>query len=144
MTAPLDRSQRCGLLAEADVDELRDLADSCLADGADVRVLVAPEVGCVSTQIREPVADERFLIGDVLACRAEVELAGHRGWAMRLGDDRAAVLAAAVLDAEAVAGRPHAAAVDELCRAVARRLTDRQDREWAELAPTIVEFEELT
>ncbi|MGY4647052.1 phosphonate C-P lyase system protein PhnG [Mycobacterium sp. URHB0021] len=144
MTAPLDRSQRCGLLAEADVDELRDLADACLADGADVRVLLAPEVGCVSTQIREPVADERFLIGDVLACRAEVELAGHRGWAMRLGDDRAAVLAAAVLDAEAVGGRPHAAAVDELCRAVARRLTDRQDHEWAELAPTIVEFEELT
>jgi alpha-D-ribose 1-methylphosphonate 5-triphosphate synthase subunit PhnG len=144
MTAPLDRSQRCGLLAEADVDELRDLADACLADGADVRVLVAPEVGCVSTQIREPVADERFLIGDVLACRAEVELAGHRGWAMRLGDDRAAVLAAAVLDAEAEAGRPMAAAVDELCHTVAHRLADRHDREWAELAPTIVEFEELT
>jgi alpha-D-ribose 1-methylphosphonate 5-triphosphate synthase subunit PhnG len=144
MTNPLDRSQRCGLLAEAEVGELRDLADVCLADGAEVRVLVAPEVGCVSTQVREPVADERFLIGDVLACRAEVELAGHRGWAMRLGDDRAAVLAAAVLDAEAEAGRPRAAAVDELCRAVARRLADRHDREWAELAPTIVEFEELT
>ena len=145
MTAPMDRTQRCGLLAEADVDELRDLADACLADGADVRVLVAPEVGCVSTQVREPVADERFLIGDVLACRAEVELVGHRGWAMRLGDDRAAVLAAAVLDAEAVAGRPHARRRWTSCaRAVARRLTDRQDREWAELAPTIVEFEELT
>ncbi|OBF38096.1 phosphonate metabolism protein PhnG [Mycobacterium sp. ACS1612] len=140
----MNRAKRCGLLAEAEVGELRELADACLADGAEIRVLVAPEVGCVSTQIREPVAGERFLIGDVLACRAEVELAGHRGWAMRLGDDRAAVLAAAVLDAEAEAGRPQAGAIDDLCREVARRLTERHDREWAELAPTIVEFEELT
>ena len=144
MSDLLNRSQRCALLAEAEVGELRVLADACLADGAAVRVLVAPEVGCVSTQVREPIANQRFLIGDVLACRAEVELAGQRGWAMRLGDDRAAVLAAAVLDAEVEAGRPHAADVDELCRAVARRLAERHDQEWAELAPTIVEFEELT
>lgn len=144
MKDPLNRSQRCALLAEAEVGELRALADTCLADGAAVRVLVAPEAGCVSTQVREPVADQRFLIGDVLACRAEVELAGQRGWAMRLGDDRAAVLAAAILDAEAEAGRPRAGDVDELCRGVARRLAERDELEWAELTPTIVEFEELT
>ncbi|WIX77745.1 phosphonate C-P lyase system protein PhnG [Amycolatopsis carbonis] len=144
MTDPLGREERCGLLAEAEPGELRALADACLADGADVRVLLAPEVGCVQTQVREPVAGERFLLGDVLACRAEVELAGHRGWAMRLGDDRAAVLAAAVLDAEVEAGRARAAEVDELCREVARRLVEREEREWAELAPTVVEFEELT
>jgi alpha-D-ribose 1-methylphosphonate 5-triphosphate synthase subunit PhnG len=120
------------------------LADACLADGVRVRVLVAPEVGCVSTQVREPVAGERFLLGDVLACRAEVELAGQRGWAMRLGADRAAVLAAAVLDAEATSGRPRSADIDELCRTVVRRQADRDEREWAELALTIVEFEELT
>jgi alpha-D-ribose 1-methylphosphonate 5-triphosphate synthase subunit PhnG len=141
---PVDRARRCSLLAEAEPDELRVLADACLGGGAQVRVLVAPEVGCVSTQVREPVAGERFLLGDVLACRAEVELAGQRGWAMRLGDDRAAVLAAAVLDAEATAARPLAADIEDLCRAVARRLVDRDEREWAELAPTIVEFEELT
>ena len=70
-------------------------------------------------------------------------MAGHRGWAMRLGDDRAAVLAAAVLDAEVGASRPHAAEVDRLCHAVAVRQAEREDREWAELAPTVVEFEEL-
>ncbi|AGP61058.1 phosphonate C-P lyase system protein PhnG [Streptomyces rapamycinicus] len=78
---------------------------ACIADGAPVRVLVGPDVGCVTAQVREPVLEQRFLLGDVLACRAEVELAGHRGWAMRLGDDRAAALAAAVLDAEAQSGR---------------------------------------
>lgn len=143
MSDSLNRARRCGLLAQAETEELRALADACLADGADVRVLVAPEVGLVSTQIREPVAGERFLLGDVLACRAEVEFAGHRGWAMRLGDDRVAVLAAAVLDAEVEAGRPRAAEVDRLCHAVAARQAEQLDREWAELAPTIVEFEDL-
>lgn len=144
MTDVVNREQRCGLLAEAGPEELRSLADACLADGAEVRVLSGPDIGFVTAQVREPVAAERFLLGDVLACRAEVELAGQRGWAMRLGDDRAAVLAAAVLDAEAEAGRAHAGSVDELCRAVARRREEAETTEWAELAPTVVEFEELT
>ncbi|WP_349345435.1 inositol monophosphatase family protein [Streptomyces rapamycinicus] len=48
---------------------------ACIADGAPVRVLVGPDVGCVTAQVREPVLEQRFLLGDVLACRAEVELA---------------------------------------------------------------------
>ncbi|MER5939534.1 MULTISPECIES: phosphonate C-P lyase system protein PhnG [unclassified Streptomyces] len=144
MTQELSREQRCALLAEADRAELIELADACIADGAQVRVLVAPEVGCVTAQVREPVLEQRFLLGDVLACRAEVEVAGHRGWAMRLGDDRAAVLAAAVLDAEVEAGRPGAADIDLLCERVASRRERRESQEWAELAPTVVEFEELT
>ena len=120
------------------------LADACLADGVDVRVLVAPEVGCVSTQVREPVAGERFLIGDVLACRAEVELAGQRAGRCGSGTTGVRCSPRPMLDAEAAAGGPLAADVDELCRAVARRQADRDEREWAELAPTIVAFEELT
>ncbi|WP_020673040.1 phosphonate C-P lyase system protein PhnG [Amycolatopsis nigrescens] len=144
MTDVLSREQRCALLAEAGREELVALADECLADGAGVRVLTGPEVGSVTAQVREPVLAERFLLGDVLACRAEVEVAGQRGWAMRLGDDRAATLAAAVLDAEAEAARPRAARVEELCREVDVRRAAREAAEWAELSPTIVEFEELT
>ncbi|AUA16415.1 phosphonate metabolism protein PhnG [Streptomyces sp. SID8382] len=144
MTHVMSREHRCALLAEAERAELIELADACIADGARVRVLVGPEVGCVTAQVREPVLDQRFLLGDVLACRAEVELAGHRGWAMRLGDDRAAVLAAAVLDAEAHSGRPRATDIDLLCERVAGRRELRESQEWAELAPTVVEFEELT
>ncbi|HEX4360103.1 MAG TPA: phosphonate C-P lyase system protein PhnG [Pseudonocardia sp.] len=147
--APLPREERCALLAEAEAAELRRLADACLAaeqvvEGAPVRVLLAPEVGTVSTPVREPVAGHRFLLGDVLACRAEVELAGRRGWALRLGDDRAAVLAAAVLDAAAQLGPELAAEVDALCHRVAGRRADRLAAEWAELSATVVEFEELT
>ncbi|MDT7623708.1 MAG: alpha-D-ribose 1-methylphosphonate 5-triphosphate synthase subunit PhnG [Pseudonocardiales bacterium] len=142
--AGLSAEERCELLALAESAELCELADACLAGGAPVRVLVGPEVGCVSTQVREPVAGHRFLLGDVLACRAEVDLAGERGWAMRLGEDRAAVLAAALLDAEARGGGPMAERVAALCQRVADREAERSNREWAQLAPTVVEFEELS
>ena len=62
---------------------------------------------------------------------------------MRLGDDRAAVLAAAICDAEVQAARPRAADVAALCRRVADRVAAEEVAEWAELAPTVVEFEEL-
>jgi alpha-D-ribose 1-methylphosphonate 5-triphosphate synthase subunit PhnG len=80
----------------------------------------------------------------VLAVQAEVELGGARGWAMRLGDDRAATLAAAICDAEVQGGRPHAADVLALCGRVAARAAEAEAEEWARLAPTVVEFEELT
>lgn len=141
------REERAALLALATHEELVELAERCLAEGPAPTVLVAAETGCVATQVREPIGHERFLLGDVLACRAEVELAGVRGWAMRLGGDpadRAAVLAAAVCDAEAEAGRPQAGAVTALCRQVGGRVTAAEAAEWAELAPTVVAFEELT
>lgn len=140
----MEREERTALLAVAEPAELIGLADACLADGATPQVLLAPEVGCVATQVAEPVAGERFLLGDVLACRAEVELGGERGWAMRLGDDRAAVLAAAICDAEVQADRARAAEVVAFCRRVADRLAREDASEWAQLAPTVVEFEELT
>ncbi|MEU5853591.1 phosphonate C-P lyase system protein PhnG [Saccharopolyspora shandongensis] len=138
----MNREQRAALLAVAEPAEVIELADACLEAAPPPKVLVAPEVGCVSVQVREPIVRDRFLLGDVLACRAEVELDGARGWAMRLGDDRAAALAAAILDAAVESGRARTG-VDELCARVAERQRLAEDTEWAELAPTIVEFEEL-
>ncbi|MGQ0574935.1 MAG: phosphonate C-P lyase system protein PhnG [Pseudonocardia sp.] len=168
----MTREERAALLAVAEPGELVALADELLARGGRLDVLRAPEVGCVATQVVEPVRGERFMLGDVLACEAEVALDGVRGWAMRLGDDRAAVLAAAVCDAagaggvsgvpggvagvaaglpagvagaagvaEAAAG---AAEVDALCARVAARVAAAEAAEWAALAPTVVEFEELS
>ncbi|QBJ96452.1 phosphonate metabolism protein PhnG [Rhodococcus sp. ABRD24] len=138
------RERVAELLADAPEDELVDLADACLADGIELAVLTAPEVGSVAAQVREPIAHDHFFLGDVLACRAEVSLGGVRGWAMRLGDNRSATLAAAICDAEIVAERPQAVRVLELCARVEeiRRLAEAD--EWAQLAPTIVQFEELT
>jgi alpha-D-ribose 1-methylphosphonate 5-triphosphate synthase subunit PhnG len=138
------RERVAELLAEAPEADLVALADAALADGADFAVLTAPEVGSVAARVREPICFDHFFLGDILACRAEVSLAGVRGWAMRMGDERGATLAAAVLDAELQAGRPQADAVIELAKRVEADLLAADAAEWAQLAPTIVKFEELT
>jgi alpha-D-ribose 1-methylphosphonate 5-triphosphate synthase subunit PhnG len=138
------RERLAELLAVAPEQDLVGAADVCLSDGADLTVLTTPEIGCIATQVREPIGHVRFFLGNVLACHAEVRLDGTRGWAMRMGDDRAAVLAAAVCDAEVAAGRPNAGHVLELCARMEAELGRADAEEWAQIAPTIVQFEELT
>jgi alpha-D-ribose 1-methylphosphonate 5-triphosphate synthase subunit PhnG len=142
-TPALSRERRTELLARAEAGELIELADEFLATAGDPVVLVAPEVGSVAAQVREPIVGQRFLLGEVLACRAEVELDGRRGWAMRLDEDRPAVLAAAILDAAAQRHPADSARVDALCGRVFERIRAQEAAEWAELEPTIVAFEEL-
>lgn len=142
-TPALSRERRSELLARAEAAELIELADEVLATAPDPVVLVAPEIGSVAAQVREPIVGQRFLLGEVLVCRAEVELDGRRGWAMRLDEDLPAVLAAAILDAAAQREPADCDRVDRLCRRVAERIRAQEAAEWAELEPTIVSFEEL-
>ncbi|HET8994394.1 MAG TPA: phosphonate C-P lyase system protein PhnG [Rhodococcus sp. (in: high G+C Gram-positive bacteria)] len=138
------RERLAELLAVAPEQDLVGTADVCLADGAPLTVLTTPEIGCIATQVREPIGHVRFFLGNVLACHAEVRLDGTRGWAMRMGDDRAAVLAAAVCDAEVAAGRPNSGHVLDLCARMEAELGRADAEEWSHIAPTIVQFEELT
>lgn len=136
------RERRAELLARARADELEPLAEEVLADtAAEPVVLYGPEVGMVMLQIREPVAEERFYVGEVLVTSVEVELAGERGWCMRPGDDRRAALAAGLLDAAAEGAAR--ASVEALCLQVAEREQHAARAEWAGIAPTEVKFEEL-
>jgi len=135
--------RRAELLAALDADTVVALAEEVLRAGDDLRVITGPELGMVMLQVREPVAEERFYLTEVLVSRAEVELRGARGWAMRAGDDGLAALAAAVLDAAADVDADHRVAVDALCAATERRLADGRDAELAELAPTTVQFADL-
>lgn len=143
MTTEISREERLALLASASSEDLIDAADACLAAASSFAVVTPPAVGCVPAQVREPVLRQRFFLGDVLACTAEVEFDGTRGWAMRLGDDRAAALAMAVLDAAAACSPELARDVDALCARAAERARAADAAEWAEISPTIVAFEEL-
>ncbi|MEV6559433.1 phosphonate C-P lyase system protein PhnG [Nocardia sp. NPDC051756] len=145
MTSPVYSRERVAeLLAVAPERDLVDLADACLADGVEFAVLTAPEIGSIAAQVREPIAHDRFFLGAVLACRAEVLLGGTRGWAMRMGDNRRATLAAAVCAAEVEAERAQRDRVLHLCARVENDQRAAERSEWAQLAPTIVQFEELT
>ncbi|MQA03985.1 MAG: phosphonate C-P lyase system protein PhnG [Streptosporangiales bacterium] len=136
------RQRRAELLARATREELDPVAEEVLAAIAEQPVVLSgPDVGMVMLQLREPVAEERFYVGEMLVTQVEVELAGERGWCMRMGDDKRAALAAALLDAaaEGTAREP----VDALCLRVAEREARAARTEWASIAPTEVKFEEL-
>jgi alpha-D-ribose 1-methylphosphonate 5-triphosphate synthase subunit PhnG len=139
----LSPERRAELLAVAGESELVALADRCLQAAPDTRVVEPPTVGTVPLCVREPVVGERFILADVLATQAEVAHRGHRGWAMRLGDDATATLAAAICDAEAASGGGLALEVDQLCRRTERSRAEAAAREWAELSRTEVHFREL-
>ncbi|MBM7789399.1 phosphonate C-P lyase system protein PhnG [Tenggerimyces flavus] len=138
--------QRAELLAAASPDEVVPVAERLVESGVlgDVAVLAGPEIGMVMMQVREPVVEERFYLGEVLVTSCTVEVAGATGWCVRAGDDRVATLAAALLDGAAAAALPAAAEVETLCQAVADRRERALAAEWAALEPTIVAFEELT
>lgn len=133
------------LLAATDSDTLIRLADAALAAAGDdaLEILRAPHVGTVVTQVREPLAKQRFILGDIVVTTAEVSLAGTRGWSMRMGEDTRAALAQAVLDAELEASGPTAADVRALLAEVDSRRAAVRAAQWARLTPTIVEFEEI-
>ena len=144
MTVPSLTSAWLGSeLNQADAAEVIALASVCLDDDPEVSVTRTPTVGVVVTQVREPVAEERFILGDVMVCRAEVARRGAPGWAMRLGGDRLAALATAILAAEHTAGGPRSTDVVELCLRSAERRREERAQEWERLAPSIVEFEEI-
>lgn len=139
----MDAEERAEMLALADRDQLVALAEACLAEHGDPVVLVPPEVGLVVLQVREPVCEERFHLGEVVVTRAEVTMGGARGWAMRMGTDRVAALAAAVCDAVATTGGALADEVVAICASTRRTRATVERDQWRELRRTEVHFQEL-
>lgn len=143
--ASYERERRCELLAAATREEMAPLAERVLAEvGAErLSVIHPPEVGMTMLAVREPVAQERFYLGEVLVTRCTVDLDGFIGWSMRGGEDRVAALAGALLDAAAAADPAASAEIDEVCRQVEARMSAAQRAEWDQISGTQVAFEEL-
>jgi alpha-D-ribose 1-methylphosphonate 5-triphosphate synthase subunit PhnG len=139
----LNEAQRVELLATAPAEELTELGEELIFRLGDPQIILAPEVGLVMMEIREPVCEERFHLGEVVVTRAEVHFAGRMGWAMRIGTDKVATLAAALCDAVGASDKPERALVDQLCLRNAQRQLVSQRNEWAELSATEVRFEEM-
>jgi alpha-D-ribose 1-methylphosphonate 5-triphosphate synthase subunit PhnG len=138
-----DRSRISSELNQADAGEVIALASLCLADDPELTVTRPPVVGVVVTQVRDIVAEERFILGDVMVTQAEVTRRGAFGWAMRLGSDKMAALSAAILEAEWVAKGPRTGEIEALVVRTEETRRAARAQEWERLAPSIVEFEEI-
>jgi alpha-D-ribose 1-methylphosphonate 5-triphosphate synthase subunit PhnG len=143
MSSPTIPARISSELNQAEAADVIALASLCLRDDPDVTVTKTPRVGVVVTQVREPVAEQRFILGDLMACQAEVNRRGVYGWSTRLGSDTLAVLSAAILAAEFTADGPRRAEIEELVDRTERTRAAQRAAEWERLTPSIVEFEEI-
>ena len=143
MSEPSPGARLGSELNQADAGAVINLAAACLADDPDLTVTRPPTVGVVVTQVRDTVAEERFILGDVMVTQAEVDRRCAFGWSMRLGSDRMAALAGAILAAEWQAGGPRAAEIEALAERTADQRRAERAAEWERLTPSIVEFEEI-
>ncbi len=80
--------------------------DACVTKLADkvreqheITLLKEPRKTLCMLKLREPVKNSLFYLGEAIVCEAIVELDGHKGMAVLMGDDFDKVLNMAVIDA---------------------------------------------
>jgi alpha-D-ribose 1-methylphosphonate 5-triphosphate synthase subunit PhnG len=138
----MDKITLSRICAFADAAQLGALAVKA-AEGRKAALLKGPEKTMVLLQVREPVRQSRFYLGELLAAQCVVELDGVRGAAVLMGDDLDKARDAAVLDAAHSGGFPGFARVEgELLRLEEARRAELA-KEAAEIRKTEVSFRSL-
>jgi alpha-D-ribose 1-methylphosphonate 5-triphosphate synthase subunit PhnG len=94
----MDKKTLSRICAFAGTDTLCALAEKAAA-GRETFFLKKPEKTMILTQVREPVRQSLFYLGELLAVHCIVELGGVRGAAVQMGDDFDRAASAAILDA---------------------------------------------
>jgi alpha-D-ribose 1-methylphosphonate 5-triphosphate synthase subunit PhnG len=138
----MDKFSLSRICAYADPELLRSLADKASA-GMEVLLLKGPEKTMVFLQVREPVRQSRFYLGELLASHCIVEVGGVRGAAVLMGDNLDKARAAAMLDAVHSGDFPGFVLVEpELLRLEKERLAE-ESRRAAAVRKTQVSFQVL-
>jgi alpha-D-ribose 1-methylphosphonate 5-triphosphate synthase subunit PhnG len=94
----MDKQTLSRISTFTDTEILRSLAEK-VSRGREVLFLKKPEKTMVLLQVKEPVKQSLFLLGEMLAVHCIVDVAGTQGAAVLAGDDFSKAEAAAVLDA---------------------------------------------
>lgn len=139
----MNREQRLEAMAAADAAAIVALADDVL-ETFDVEVTRGPSVGLLMVRVEEPVDRLPFNFAEVTVAEAEVAAGDHRGYAMVMGKSMEHALAAAVLDAAVAADHPLTERIDAFLAEAATAEERRWAARWAEVAPTRVQFEDVT
>ena len=136
------------LVARCDDHTIVDIVDDLLWSKTipAPRPLREPQIGTIQLQVREPICRERFILADALVTIAEVMVDESLGWAMRVGANAEAAVAAAVLDGWLAGADGDDAAkkktIDEL-KSLDRVHDYAINLRRREVLATAIEFEEL-
>jgi alpha-D-ribose 1-methylphosphonate 5-triphosphate synthase subunit PhnG len=101
----MDKKQFSRILAESPRDAVINLAGRVI-DAYPVSVIKPPAKTLIMLTVKEPVKNSRFYMGEAIAAECLLEVAGHKGAAVILGDDFEKARAIAVLDAADSASLP--------------------------------------
>jgi alpha-D-ribose 1-methylphosphonate 5-triphosphate synthase subunit PhnG len=143
MVDPHDRSERFELIAGCDGATLARFANDVLEGNPRLSVRQDPRPQLVMHQVVEPVERRPFNLGEVVVTPAEVELDGHRGFAMLPGKAERAALSGAIVDAAVAGGHPLTTEITNTLTDVAADQQARRRQAWAESKHTTVEFETM-
>ena len=134
------RRDRLSVLAKAPADRLRALWTAFAPEPPAHQVLRAPEIGTVMVRGRAGAKGAPFNLGEMTVTRCSVRLAtGAIGHGHVQGRDKAAALAAALIDAMAEDG--HAARIDAgILQPLRAEAAARRTARAARAAATKVEF----
>lgn len=139
----MNREQRLEAMAAADAAAIVALADDVL-ETFDVEVTRGPSVGLLMVRVEEPADRLPFNFTEVTVAEAEVAAGEHRGYAMVMGKSMEHALAAAILDAAVAADHPLTDRIDTFLADATTAEERRWAARWAEIAPTRVQFEDVT
>ena len=138
----LERERRAEAISLAAPERVVGLADELLAN-LDVSVTRGPSVGLLMIRVEEPSERMPFNFAEVTVSEAEVSLAGTRGYAMVMGREPEKALAGAILDAAIETGHPRSGDIERELQGALQAESARRAQRWAEVAPTMVKFEEM-
>ena len=108
----MDKKALSRISAFIEREALRSLAEKAAA-GKEVIFLKKPEKTMVFMQVKEPVRQSLFYLGELLAVHCIVELAGVRGAAVLMGDDLGKAESTAILDAAHTGGFAEFAGIEQ-------------------------------
>ncbi|HWQ78659.1 MAG TPA: phosphonate C-P lyase system protein PhnG [Anaerovoracaceae bacterium] len=132
----MEKKRLFKIMAKADGEIIAKLSEK-IKERHEIVVIKMPGKTLTMIQMREPVKNSLFYIGEVMVCEAMVELDGTKGMAVTMGDDFDKTLDMAVIDAACNKGVFYdEAALLELERAQ----VEQEERENALHLRTMVNF----
>lgn len=94
----MEKKRLFRILAKADQEAVKQMSEE-IQEKYSVTVMKEPGKTLTMIQMREPVKQSLFYMGEVMVSEAVVELEGVRGMAVTMGDDTQKVLHMAIIDA---------------------------------------------
>lgn len=136
----MEKRRLSKILAKTDAAKVRQMAEK-IKNAYGLTVIKGPEKSLTMIQMRDPVQETKFFLGEVIVCEAIVELEGTKGMAVLMGDDFEKVLDMAIIDAACNKG---VFQEDAFLAELEAQQKEREEKENAMFMQTMVNFTTMT